>query len=52
MKNLTRDEIREVFLANGLTIKEGNTDLKEYVYEAANALLALAAARSQAKEGM
>ena len=32
-------EIREVFLANGFTIKSGN-DLKPYVYKAARALLA------------
>ena len=41
---LTRAQIRDVFLSNGFTIKEGQTDLKEYVYEAAYALLALAAA--------
>lgn len=40
---LTEDQIREVFLANGFTIKEGQTDLKPYVYAAARALLALAA---------
>jgi hypothetical protein len=33
------DRIREIFLANGFTIKEGQTDLKPYVYEAAYALL-------------
>jgi hypothetical protein len=43
---LTRAQIRDVFLSNGFTIKEGQTDLKEYVYEAAYALLALAAART------
>ena len=31
--------IREIFLANGFTIKEGQTDLKPYVYQAAHALL-------------
>lgn len=36
-------QIREVFMANGFTIKEGQTDLKPYVYAAARALLALAA---------
>jgi len=35
-----RGLIREIFLKNGFTIKEGQTDLKEYVYEAAFALLA------------
>jgi hypothetical protein len=36
---VTRAQIRKVFLANGFTIKEGLDDLKEYVYEAAEALL-------------
>jgi hypothetical protein len=36
---LTKDEIRAVFLANGFTVKEGRTDLKPYVYAAAEALL-------------
>lgn len=31
--------IKEVFLENGFTIKEGETDLKPYVYSAAYALL-------------
>lgn len=34
-----RDAIRRVFMAHGFTIKEGQTDLKPYVYEAAEALL-------------
>jgi|GEM_PF-1248909 len=33
------DTIRAVFLAHGFTIKDGHTDLKPYVYEAAHALL-------------
>ena len=33
-------EIREVFLENGFTIKQGHDDLKPYVYKAARALLA------------
>jgi hypothetical protein len=37
---MTRDQIRAIFLANGFTVKEGQTDLKEYVYDAAAALLA------------
>lgn len=37
---LTREQIRDVFLANGFTIKEGLTDLMPYVYDAAYALLA------------
>ena len=36
-----KDRIREVFLAHGFTIKEGQTDLKPYVYDAAYALIAL-----------
>lgn len=40
---MTDDEIRELFLANGFTIKEGQTDLKPYVYQAARALLSKAA---------
>lgn len=38
---LSKDLIREVFLAHGFTIKEGQTDLKPYVYDAAYALIAL-----------
>lgn len=33
------NRIRQIFLANGFTIKEGQTDLKPYVYQAAYALL-------------
>ena len=36
---LSRDQIRDVFMAHGFTIKEGQTDLKQYVYDAAYALL-------------
>ncbi len=35
-----KDCIRTVFLKNGFTIKEGETDLKEYVYDAALELIA------------
>lgn len=35
---LTEDEIRDIYLANGFTIKEGQTDLKDYVYMAARAI--------------
>lgn len=34
-----RDAIRRIFMAHGFTIKEGQTDLKPYVYEAAESLL-------------
>lgn len=37
---IPRDRIREIFLAHGFTVKEGCDDLKPYVYEAAEALLA------------
>lgn len=40
---LSRDAIREVFMRNGFTVKEGQADLKPYVYAAAEELLQLAA---------
>jgi hypothetical protein len=39
---MTKDQIRKVFLRNGFTIKEGQDDLKPYVYAAAEELLKLA----------
>jgi len=39
---LTREEVRAIFLANGFT---GNNDLKEYVFEAAEALMRATAQR-------
>jgi hypothetical protein len=36
---LTKEQIRDIFMAHGFTIKEGQTDLKQYVYDAAFALL-------------
>lgn len=39
---VTRDQIREVFMRCGFTIKEGQTDLKQYVYDAIIAMLAAA----------
>lgn len=38
---VTDSMIREAFLTNGFTIKDGHSDLKPYVYAAARALLAL-----------
>ena len=35
---LTKEEIRNIFLANGFTIKPDNDDLQDYVYAAAQAL--------------
>ena len=39
MDQATKDKIRLIFLNKGFTIKEGQPDLKPYVYEAAEALL-------------
>lgn len=39
---VTDAQIREIFLANGFVIKDGQADLKPYVYAAARALLAAA----------
>lgn len=36
---MTNDQIKEIALANGFTIKEGLTDLKPYVYDFARALI-------------
>lgn len=36
---MTKDQIRAVLLAAGFTIKDGQTDLEPYVFEAAGALL-------------
>jgi len=36
---MTNDQIREIFLANGFTVKDGQTNLKPYVYEAARVLI-------------
>ena len=38
MTPMTNEEIRTLMLANGFTIKEGLTDLKPYVYQAARAI--------------
>ena len=46
-EQLTREQIRKVFMTHGFTIKEGQTDLKQYVYDAAYALLELVAAPQQ-----
>lgn len=40
---MSNDTIRAAFLATGFTIKEGETDLRPYVYEAARLLLAIKA---------
>jgi len=41
-RQLSDNEIRDIMLANGFTIKDGLTDLKPYVYDAARALLSAA----------
>jgi hypothetical protein len=41
---LDKDTIRAVFMRHGFTVKEGQTDLKDYVYAAADELVALARA--------
>lgn len=38
-RRLNRARIREIFLANGFTVKEGQTDLKAYLYGAAEELI-------------
>jgi hypothetical protein len=45
----SKDVIREVFMAHGFTIKEGQTDLKQYVFDAAYALLARASSPNAAR---
>lgn len=37
-----RETIRKIFMKNGFRIKEGKTDLEEYVYQAADGLIEVA----------
>ncbi len=39
MRKISTDQIRAIFLENGFTIKDGQNDLRPYVYEAAQALM-------------
>lgn len=39
-----RAQIREIFMRNGFTIKDGQADLKDYVYSAAEELVRAALA--------
>ena len=39
---MTNDQIRDIFMQHSFTIKEGQTDLKPYVYAAARHLLSVA----------
>ena len=41
---LDRARIRDIFMAHGFMVKDGQTDLKQYVYDAADALLSAARA--------
>ncbi|HAU5488779.1 TPA: hypothetical protein JD194_06755 [Cronobacter sakazakii] len=36
---VSKDEIRKIFMRNGFTIKDGQSDLKDYVYDAAFELI-------------
>ena len=47
VSEVERETIRAVFLRNGFTIKEGQTDLRPYVYAAAEELLSIARASWQ-----
>jgi hypothetical protein len=42
MRPVSKDDIREIFMRNGFTIKEGQDDLKPYVFAAAYDLLIFA----------
>lgn len=37
-KPMGQEEMRAIFFANGFTVKEGQTDLKDYVYAAGRAI--------------
>ena len=47
VSEVERETIRAVFLRNGFTVKDGQTDLKPYVYAAAEELLSIARAAWQ-----
>lgn len=44
---LTKEEMREILMAHGFTIKPGQDDLKPYVYAAAKALCIAAVEKSK-----
>ena len=48
---LSRGVIRDIFMAHGFTVKEGQTDLKEYVYAAAYSLFAATRPAPPAMDG-
>lgn len=37
--HLSQDQVREILMKHGFTIKEGQTDLKQYVYDAVQAVV-------------
>lgn len=49
---LSDSDIRDVLLAHGFTIKDGQTDLKPYVYEAARALISVARIAADADKAL
>lgn len=49
-KEISKDIIREIFMRNGFTIKDGQSDLKDYVYASAYELLRLNAIDNTARQ--
>jgi len=49
-KEISKDIIREIFMRNGFTIKDGQSDLKDYVYASAYELLRLNAIDNTAQQ--
>jgi len=49
-KEISKDIIREIFMRNGFTIKDGQSDLKDYVYASAYELLRLSAIDNTAQQ--
>ena len=49
---ITKSTIREIFIGNGFKIQEGYTDLKDYVYQAAEELLTVADNRLTVSESL
>jgi hypothetical protein len=37
--HLSKDQVREILMKHGFTIKDGQTDLKQYVYDAVDAVV-------------
>ena len=49
-KEISKDIIREIFMRNGFTLKDGQSDLKDYVYASAHELLRLNAIDNTAQQ--